>query len=160
MKQDRFLTGILIGIAVLVVLALALFFIRKNNETYIADTSPEGVVHNYIVALHKGDYEKAYTYLADKEYKPTLDEFKRAFLSGNIYNQDAGVEIGDARISGKDAYVEVSVIFNPGDPFSSEYRNTETAALELQGEDWKLVQMPYSFWYYDWYQESYQYNKP
>jgi hypothetical protein len=160
MKQDRFLTGILIGIAVLIVLALVLFFVRKNNETYVADTTPEGVVQNYIVAIHKGDYEKAYSYLADKEYKPTLDQFQRDFLSGNIYEQDAGIEIGSTRITGNDAYVDTVILINPGDPFSSEFRNTETAALVKQGEDWKLVQMPYAFWLYDWYQPAYQPTKP
>ncbi len=31
MKQDRFLTGILVGIAVLVVVALAVFFTRQRD---------------------------------------------------------------------------------------------------------------------------------
>ena len=51
MKQDRFLTGILIGIGLLVVVALAVFFTRKDSQTYIPDTTPDGVVHNYVVAL-------------------------------------------------------------------------------------------------------------
>jgi hypothetical protein len=34
MKQDKFLTGILIGIGVLIVIALALFFTRKDTKQY------------------------------------------------------------------------------------------------------------------------------
>jgi hypothetical protein len=40
MKQDRFLTGILVGIAVLVVVALAVFFIRKDNQSYVSEDVP------------------------------------------------------------------------------------------------------------------------
>ena len=59
MKQDRFLTGILVGIAVLVVVALVAFFIRKDTQSYVSDDVPEGVVHNYVLAVLNGDYEKA-----------------------------------------------------------------------------------------------------
>jgi hypothetical protein len=57
MKQDRFLLGILVGIGVLIVVALALFFTRQDNQDYVSDTTPEGVVHNYALALYKDDYD-------------------------------------------------------------------------------------------------------
>ena len=50
MKQDRFLTGILIGIGVLVVIALTVFFARDDSQTYIAEGTPEQV------AAVKGSY--------------------------------------------------------------------------------------------------------
>ena len=37
MKQDRFLIGILIGIGVLIVVALTIFFTRQNKQTYMSD---------------------------------------------------------------------------------------------------------------------------
>ena len=55
MKQDRFLIGILIGIVILVVAALTVFFTRKDNLIYVTEETPEGVVQNYVVALHKRD---------------------------------------------------------------------------------------------------------
>jgi len=45
MKQDRFLVGILVGIGVLVVIALGLFFTRQDKQEYISDDTPKGVVH-------------------------------------------------------------------------------------------------------------------
>ena len=75
MKQDRFLTGILIGIGLLVVVALAVFFTRQDTQTYVSDETPEGVVHNYVVAVLNKEYEKAYGYLADLDNKPTYEEF-------------------------------------------------------------------------------------
>ena len=65
MKQDRFLTGILIGIGVLVVVALAVFFSRKDAQTYVPDDTPEGVVYNYVLAVLNKDYEKAFVLAAD-----------------------------------------------------------------------------------------------
>ncbi|HSL44070.1 MAG TPA: hypothetical protein VK897_11605, partial [Anaerolineales bacterium] len=70
MKQDRFLTGILVGIAILVVVALAVFFLRRDNQSYVSEDVPEGVVHNYVLAVINGDYQKAYGYLADLDNKP------------------------------------------------------------------------------------------
>ncbi len=151
MKQDRFLIGILIGIAVLVAAALVVFFTRKDNQVYVTDDTPTGVVQNYVVALYKRDYEKAYGYLADLEYKPSQDQFHQAFLNHNVDPSNAGLEIGSVEISGDSASVTLSTIFSQGDPFASGYRNTEYAALVREKGAWKIKQMPYNFWSYDWY---------
>jgi hypothetical protein len=160
MKQDRFLIGILIGIVVLVVISLGLFFTRKDSEEYIADDTPEGVVHNYVVAIHKRDYEKAYSYLADKENKPTFENFRQAFIINAVSPNNVGLEIGTADIRGDDAIVSLSTIYNSSDPFSSGYRNTEVALLIRQDGQWRLEQMPYNFWAYNWYQPVYVPAKP
>ena len=153
MKQDRFLTGILIGIGVLVVVALTVFFTRKDTQTYVAEDTPEGVVHNYVLAVLKMDYEKAYGYLADLEYKPTYDEFRRPFLNGYVNPDNSAVDIGSSEISGDEASVDVTQIYNSSDPFSTGYRDTQRALLVKQDDEWKISNMPaYNFWYYDWYQ--------
>ena len=154
MKQDRFLIGILIGIGVLVVLSLALFFTRKDSEQYIADDTPEGVVHNYVVAIHKGDFEKAYSYLSDSRDKPTYDAFRKSFVMNMVSPENVGLEIGSADVSGDTATVKLNTIYNSGDPFSSGYRNSDVALLIRQNGEWKLEQMPYNFWAYDWYQPT------
>jgi hypothetical protein len=96
MKQDRFLTGILIGIAVLVVVALAVFFIRRDNQSYISEDSPEGVVHNYVLAVLNGDYQKAYGYLADLDHKPTYEQFRDAFIKGVVNPNNSAVDVGQS----------------------------------------------------------------
>jgi hypothetical protein len=154
MKQDRFLLGILVGIGILVVVALALFFTRQDNQDYVADDTPEGVVHNYALALYKDDYEKAYTYLAEAENKPTYNEFRQAFFNRYIDPSNSGLELGETETAGEEAYVTVYIIYNSSDPFSSGSRGTESARLERQDGEWKLLQMPYNFWYYDWYQPT------
>ncbi len=154
MKQDRFLTGILIGIGALVVIALAVFFTRKDTQTYVAEDTPEGVVHNYVLAILNKDYEKAYEYLADLKYKPTYEEFRRPFLNGYVNPDNTAVDIGASEIDGDEASVKVAQIYNQGDPFSSGYRDTQRAILVNQKGVWKLSNMPaYNFWDYSWYQE-------
>jgi len=153
MKQDRFLTGILIGIGVLIVVALVVFFARKDTQTYIADDTPEGVVHNYVVAVLKKDYQKAYGYLADLDHKPTYEQFRDSFLKGMVNANGYGVDIGRSEIIGESATVEVALIYNPSDPFSTEYRDTsQRAILVKQNGSWKLSSMPYNLWDYSWYQ--------
>jgi hypothetical protein len=119
------------------------------------DDSPEGVVHNYVVAVLDKDYHKAYGFLADLEHKPTLTEFQRAFLTAQVNPQGSAVEIGVAEISSNDvAFVEVALVHNPSDPFSTGYRDVQRAGLVLQNGAWKLTSMPsYYFWEYNWYQE-------
>jgi hypothetical protein len=155
MKQDRFLTGILIGIAVLIVLALAVFFTRKDNLVYVADDTPAGVVQNFVVALHKRDFEKGYSYLPDVEGKPTLEQFRQAFLNYSINPGNVGLEIGKTEINGNDATVELAIIYNNSDPFGGNNRNPDHAQLLKQGGIWKLRYMPSGyFWAWDWYQPT------
>lgn len=156
MKQDRFLLGILVGIGALVVVALVVFFMRQETATYMPDDDPASIVHNYVLALHNGEYEKAYGYLADLPNKPEYEDFRTVFLSQWVDPSSSGIEIGPVKEEGDDAYVEIETIFAPSDPFSSGYSSTEMALLVNQNGNWKIKQMPYSFWYWEWYQEPAQ----
>ena len=151
MKKDRFLIGILIGIVVLVVAALVVFITRKDNLNYVSDETPEGVVQNYVVALHKRDFDRAYSYLANLPNKPTPDVFRSSFLNHNVDPTNAGLEIGKTEISAETASVSLGVIYSPNDPFSGGYRNSDYAQLVRQAGAWKIKQLPNNFWAYDWY---------
>ncbi len=154
MKQDRFLTGILIGIVVLILLALAVFFTRQDDLAYVDESTPQGVVQNYIVALQKRDYEKAYTYLADLENKPTYGQFRESFFNNYVSPSGTGVEILQTETSGDLATVGLSIIYNQRGLFESSSRYVESARLVRQAGAWKIKQMPYQFWAYDWFQPT------
>ena len=152
MRQDRFLTGILVGIVVLVVIALAVFFLRQGSQSYISEDLPEGVVHNYVLAVLNDDYEKAYGYLADIDNKPTYEQFRDAFVTGVVNPNNSAVDIGTSEVTDDTASVEVALIYNPSDPFSTGYRDVQRAVLVRQNGAWKLSSMPgYYFWDYNWY---------
>ena len=154
MKQDRFLIGILVGIAVLVIVALAVFFSRRGTQTYISEETPEGVVHNYVLAVLNKDYKKAYGYLADLQNKPTYDQFREAFLKGAVNPSNSALDIGKSEINGDTASVEVAMIYSPSDPFSTGYRDVQRAILVKQSSGWKLTSMPYYYlWDGSWYQQ-------
>ena len=153
MKQDRFLTGILIGIGVLILLALVLFFSRKDTKDYMVVKSPEASVFNYVLAINNKDYKMAYTYLADKKNKPSYDKFRQSFFNGNANPNNVGVDVGEAQVNGDEAFVDITLVYSSSDPFSGSYNNTDRAQLVNQNGEWKLIYMPYNFWSYDWYQE-------
>jgi Tfp pilus assembly protein PilW len=154
MKQDRFLMGILIGILVLVVAAVGLFFSRQQTMNYRNDDSPEAVVFNYVLAVTERDYQKAYGYLADLPNKPDYDSFRQSFFNGMVSPNNVGVDVGEAHIDGDEATVEVSMVYPSSDPFSQGYNNVERALLVRQNGVWKLSSMPYNFWDYNWYQQQ------
>lgn len=153
MKQDRFLTGILIGIGVLIIIALGLFFTRQDKRDYVAEDKPEGVVYNYVLAVVNKDYQKAYTYLADLDNKPTYEQFRQSFFNGMVNSSNVGVDVGTADINGDEAIVDVTLAYSSSDPFSSSYQNSDRALLVLQNGTWKISSMPYNFWDYNWYQK-------
>jgi hypothetical protein len=155
MKQDKFLTGILIGIGALIVLALALFFTRQDKRDYLSEDTPEGVAHNYALAVLDKDYKKAYGYLAELKYKPTYDEFRQSFLNGMVNPDGMGLDVGEADIHGDEAVVNITLYYSYSDPFETRAGYSENALLVKQEGAWKISKMPSNFWDWNWYQKPY-----
>jgi len=157
MKQDRFLFGILIFIGVLVVAALALFLVRQEGRDYGPEDTPEGVVYNYVLAVQKGDFERAYGYLAEDGSIPSYEYF----LQTMRYAQpDVALEILSARVDGEEAWVEVVLHYVGSGPFETGWSSPDTARLVKQDGDWKLTYLPSPYWGWDWYQVTVEPVKP
>jgi len=154
LKQDRFLLGILIGIALLVVVAVGLFLSRRGVQDYGPEDTPQGVIRNYILALEKGDYERAYGYLHAGDSKPSYEQFRSAFLSRQLDTSNTSVQIiGELHETSEDAIVNLVVIRGGTGPFADAYRESTQALLEKDKQgDWKIVNLPYPYWGWDWYQ--------
>lgn len=151
-KQDRFLTLILAGILCLVILSLIVYFSRQQALEYGDEASPEGVVRNYVVALLKEDYSKAYSYLKDGEYKPDESQFRQAFFTHQLDPRAVNLEVSKVTIEKEMATVELSLIRNANDPFGNSFTETGLATLRKdQNGNWKLESMPYPYWNWDWY---------
>ena len=151
MKQDRFLIGILIGIGVLILSALILFYSRQSQMQYSSGDIPAAVVKNYLLALNKKDYARAYGYLKSGEGKPTADEFAKVFLSsaGELRNMD--VQILETSLAGSSASVDLVLNnVNSGRTYRI-YQQEESAQLVLENGAWKIETMPYPYWSYDWF---------
>ncbi len=152
MKQDRFLLGILIGIGVLAALAVALFFIRKGDQSYGSEDTPEGVARNYILALQNQDFERAYQYLAEGEDRPDLTTFQSNLLASGVEIERVAVELGSAKVSGDRAVVGITVVHPGNGLFGDVWREVQSAVMLRTPEgEWKIASMPYPFWFYSWY---------
>jgi hypothetical protein len=155
MKQDRFLTGILIFIGLLVVAALVLFLVRNEKPAYGPEDTPQGVLHNYAVALQLHDYERAYGYLAVKDNQPTFNAFHQAFLSRQIDPSATALQIGNVQtLEDGDAWVEVTVQYAGNDLFNRGWSNTDKGILVKQDGAWKITYLPNPYWMWDWYQPT------
>lgn len=157
MKQDRFLTSILIGIGALAIAAVGVFSLRQGAQDYIADDTPDGVVHNYVFALHQGDLQRAYGYLADKEGKPEWKDFQAKFK--DFSGASSGMQIVGFKLTEDDdgnptARVELNEV-SPygGGPFGGYHSSSRYATLVSQEGEWKLIEMSYYYWDWDWYKE-------
>ncbi len=155
MRQDRFLIGILAGIGVLVVLSLAIYFVRRGGLEYGGEDTPEGVVQNYVIALQRSDYARAYSYLAEFENKPDQAYFRQPFVS--YQDRDVtltGIEITSSveTETGSGALVYLVLLRGGSGPFDQAYRENNTAEMVLEGGLWKIRSMPYPFWSYEWSQ--------
>ena len=159
MKKDRFLIGILVGIGVLITAALVVFFIRQGDgQTYMQENTPDSVVHNYVLALQHGDFQKAYGYLADEEGKPGFSSFRSYFKTKYNGPEDTGIQITGWDEGGDNtAWVDVTTVQVYPGPFSGVYRNNSVAYLvKNEKGDWKIESMPYPFWGWEWYNDAYR----
>jgi hypothetical protein len=160
-RQDRFLLAILGGIILLVLLSLGVFFVRQGEPTYGGEDTPQGVLQNYVIALSRDDYQRAFGYVAgppgtaDPNQSPGLpdfEQFQQFFLvetRGQISN--TGLQIGEVLFSGDDsASISVTVLRTNGSLFNSVSREPQQAQLVRENSEWKLVQGPYPFWSYAW----------
>ena len=143
---DKYLMVFAGGIVALIIVALVVATMQPDR-TYVDDDGPESVVHNYLIALEEGDYERAYTYLSpDLEgYPPNV----RAFIT-DIHNNQwqfpteenptaltlLSVDEGDGWA---DATVRMTV--NYGGGLFGLNRNSDEFHLQLEqhDQDWKIA---------------------
>lgn len=159
MKHDRFLITILIGIACIAIVSIVLFYSRRDDNQYSGENTPEGVIQDYVLALQKKEFEKAYEFLAEdvNKRKPEFDEFREFFITSiESYNR-AGLTVGTSSITGDKAFVTVIIQRNYGGPFNDVSRSHETVDLVNQNGNWKIRGFAYPFWGHSWYEDTYKY---
>ena len=154
MKQDKFLIGIVAGILLLVVVSIVVVLTRApGNEEYRAEDTPEGVVHNYFLAIQRKEFAKAHGYLSDDlANKPSLEQFIQE--AGNYgSSQEASLKIGDVTQTDGVTQVAVTVTsYSGGGPFDSNRYSSDDVALLRQDAagQWRITQFPYPYWAWGW----------
>jgi hypothetical protein len=74
--RDRFLIAIVAGIVLVLAASIAVVLVRRQ-PTYRSGDTPEAAAHNYLLALRREDYARAYGYLSPTlvRYPAGADEF-------------------------------------------------------------------------------------
>ena len=147
MKQDRFLLVILAAIGVLIIVAIALFFIRQNSQTYGLENTPEGVLRNYVLAINLEDYAKAYGYLSDSETKPDFERFERNLSSRRSIIDRTALKIISVNPTENEAEINVIISREGEDLFDPRFSMQHTIVLVNKDGFWKLTRIPYPFGY-------------
>lgn len=159
-NTDKFLIGIVVGIVLLVGVAFVVAFLRPK-PSYQPDDTPEGVAHNYLLALKQGDLERAYGYLSPTApgYPNSLEAFSED-VRDNRWNFNpegqSAFAVDAARVAGKRAYVTVhETTFSSGGLFeSNEYTNSFEIKLKReQAGQWRIIESD-SYWVWCWNQRQ------
>jgi hypothetical protein len=146
MKSDKMLVWIVIVIAVLAAAAVLVYSFREE-VAYIDENTPEAVVHDFVLAIQREDYKKAYGFvLADIKYEEFLE-----YSVNNTY-QEYGIIIERSEILDKGtAIVEYLVVVESQSLVDSSYSYPESTTLTIkeEGGDWNISYMyPYLMDYY------------
>jgi len=147
---DKFLIGIVAGVILLVGVAFAVLFLRPK-PTYQSDDTPEGVTHNYLLALKQKDLARAYGYLSPTlaGYPASPEAFTEDVENHRGYywyfgpgDDSVTLEIESVRTIGDDRAV-VSVrerhYYRSGLFGSNEYANTFDMTLRRWNDRWQIV---------------------
>jgi hypothetical protein len=150
-STDKFLVGIVVGVILLVAVAFVVTLIQPV-PTYQTEDTPEGVVHNYLLALQKGDYQRAYNYLSPtlEGYPASVDRFTEDVKDSRWrfrLDADVTLAVDSAEVTGSRAMVEVRESrFYSGDLFdSNQYTTIFEIKLRLEDGGWKIVDSDHYF---------------
>jgi len=154
---DKLLTGIVVGVMLLVVVAFGVALFRPK-PAYQADDTPEGVTHNYLLALKQEDYARAYGYLSQDlpGYPANLEDFladRRNYAWRFGQGASSTLTVLSARINDDVATVTVRErTFSGGGLFNnSSYSNEFTITVKRVAASgaWRLINAD-SYWAYCW----------
>ena len=144
-STDKFLIGIVVAIVLLIITALAVT-LSQPEPTYLAEDTPEGVAHNYLMALNKEEYDRAYGYLSPvlAGYPASAGKFAehvQDYSWSFRLSVDTTLSIESAKIIASKGIVIVrESSFRGGGLFDSG-QSTRVFDMELEFKDneWKIV---------------------
>ena len=144
---DKYMVIFVVGVVALVVAALVVSAFQPE-ETYREGTGPEEIAHNYLLALERADYERAYALLSPdiKGYPPDMQSYVRQ-INRKPYQfptEDESVSLTVLSAWEKDDWAKADVRMTSyydgglfgGNRYSSEFQ------LELERVDgtWRIAE--------------------
>lgn len=146
-----------VGILLLLVVAFALLLSRPE-PVYQADDTPEGVIHNYLMAIRRGDYERAFGYLSQSlpGYPASVERFTmdlKMYSSIDFLDARRAQEIQPAVIEKDSAQVVVVMTTYSGLFDSDQYSETFSFRLVRSDDTWLISSSPLA-WPYCWEEKA------
>ncbi len=154
-SSDKFQIGIVVGIILLVVVAFTPTLNREEPD-YMAEDTADGVAFNYLLAILKEEYERAYGYLSPGllRYPANVETFASdigdqpwSFSSiGNVT-----LVVRAAAVTGNSATVKVYETtsyytgLSLGQTVSKQANLAFEMILELMDGVWKITDSDYHF---------------
>ena len=144
---DKFLLAIVAGIVILVAVVLGVALLRPNQPSYQPDDTPEGVAHNYLLALQLGEYGRALGYLSPslpgvpagvESFERDVEDHRWSF---GYSDDDVSLAIEAVNVTGERAKVVVrKTTFYRGGLFDSgQYSQTFDMTLRHEEGAWKVA---------------------
>jgi hypothetical protein len=152
---DRFLLGIVVGAALLIVVGIVAVFVTSRTAALrpVDPDSPAGVVQAYVEALRAGDLDRAYGYLSRAaQASVSLDDYRRrAYRPFVPDTAEQRVLVEPVTVGADTATVRVTIsrFTARADPFStSTYHQDTTVALVREDGAWRISRPvePYPFY--------------
>ena len=157
MKGTKFLFAVAVGVIILVAGLLISALLYFERFQYQADDTPEGVIHNYLLALQRKDYARAYSYLSPSlpGYPADVELFaadvNHAPYDLNWYKDEVSLTVGSVEFYDDGAGVAVRRDkLHAGDRFDNG-QSSYTFYVSLHREDgaWKISWAEW-YWYACW----------
>lgn len=154
--SDRSLALIVAGVVVLVVAALAAVRLRPEPAYRDADT-PEGVTHDYLLAMERQEWSRAYGYLSPglpcypESAEVFVDDvteqgFVRDFENVELRVEGASVEGDVALVTVQETRYWTGGLFDSGQS-TSDFE----VKLQREADGWKIVRAD-RYWWWTWHE--------
>jgi hypothetical protein len=151
--SDRILI-LIVGAVVLLVIGAVVAVVLRPEPEYTTGSTPEDVVHNYLLALQQGDYERAYGCLHTEVKVKDLDDFIDS-VESRSYAFDLGSNVAlsideESHVSESSARVTVHKTETYNDLFGgSSYERDFNVRLMKENNQWKINDSG-DYWDYCW----------
>ncbi len=149
--STNWLIGAGIAVAILLVASVTVALIADRNEPELrAETTPEGVVQRYLIAIDNDDPQAAYNYLSQRlKDACTYQHFRDT--NTWIREQDMRISLTDTETVGESQEVTVRIrqVYVRGDvPFTpSESSYTQRFVLRQYEGAWRFYEPPWPMSY-------------
>lgn len=158
LRSDSFLVAIVAGVLLLVVVAFGVTLTRPE-PTYRAGAEPEDVAYNYVLALQRKDYPRAYGSLSPslKGYPASADAFA-ADVQRNRWSfspESGTISVDRAETSGQQAQVWLRITSFQQGGLLDTAPSARTSLLTLRREAgaWRITASD-SYWLWCWDQSD------